>query len=108
MPPRRRAMPTFPGSTSTPGESSTCCAARWSSPPGPHSPPRQNLALWRGALALPPPTTPGAAPEHNTTSPRLNSTYGKGRGTLNGKVMTGDDLEARMGTDRNPDELREM
>src|SRR5690606_2865260 len=39
---------------------------------------------------------------------RLQSTYGKGRGTLRGQPIGGSDIEAAMGTNRNPDELKEM
>jgi peptidyl-dipeptidase A len=69
---------------------------------------KRKLDILRGGLVLPAPQTPGAAAELNTISTRLNSTYGKGRGTLNGKEMTGNDLEEKMGTSRNPEELKEM
>ena len=68
----------------------------------------RKLNLLRSALTLPAPTTPGAAAELNTISTRLQSTYGKGRGTLNGKPMTGNDLEEKMGTVRDPTDLKEM
>jgi peptidyl-dipeptidase A len=38
----------------------------------------------------------------------LQSSYGKGRGTLRGKEINGSDIEAEMGSNRNPDELKEM
>jgi peptidyl-dipeptidase A len=69
---------------------------------------KRKLDFLRGGLVLPAPTTPGAAAELNTISTRLQSTYGKGRGTLNGKEMTGNDLEEKMGTVRNPEDLKEM
>ncbi|HEU0134689.1 MAG TPA: M2 family metallopeptidase [Allosphingosinicella sp.] len=69
---------------------------------------KRKLDILRSALVLPAPTTPGAAAELNTISTRLNSTYGKGRGTLGGKEMTGNDLEEKMGTARNPAQLQEM
>jgi peptidyl-dipeptidase A len=68
----------------------------------------RKLNLLRSALTLPAPTTPGAAAELNTISTRLQSTYGKGRGTLDGKPMTGNDLEENMGTVRDPADLKEM
>ncbi|HEY0113174.1 MAG TPA: M2 family metallopeptidase [Allosphingosinicella sp.] len=68
----------------------------------------RKLNLLRSALTLPAPTTPGAAAELNTISTRLQSTYGKGRGTLNGKEMTGNDLEEKMGTVRDHEDLKEM
>ena len=83
-------------------------AARYASVPGLDFDTKRKLDLLRGALVLAAPNTPGAAAELNTITTRLNSTYGKGRGTLNAKVMTGNDLEARMGTNRNPEELKEM
>jgi peptidyl-dipeptidase A len=69
---------------------------------------RRKLDFLKGGLVLPAPTTPGAAAELNEISTRLNSTYGKGRGTLNGEVKTGNDLEALMGTSRDPEDLKEM
>jgi len=68
----------------------------------------RKLNILRGALVLPAPTTPGAAAELNTIATRLQSTYGKGRAMLKGKPLTGDDVEAAMGTNRNPAELAEM
>ncbi|MGZ8326243.1 MAG: M2 family metallopeptidase, partial [Allosphingosinicella sp.] len=69
---------------------------------------KRKLDILRSALVLPAPTTPGAAAELNTIATRLTSTYGKGRGTLDGKVMTGNDLEEKMGTVRDPAQLKEM
>ena len=69
---------------------------------------KRKLDILRSALVLPAPTTPGAAAELNTIATRLSSTYGKGRGTLDGKPMTGNDLEEKMGTVRNPAQLQEM
>ncbi len=68
----------------------------------------RKLDLLRGALVLPAPETPGAAKELNTISTRLESSYGKGKGRLKGKEINGSDIEAAMGTSRNPDELKEM
>jgi peptidyl-dipeptidase A len=83
-------------------------AARYNDVAGLDYDTRRKLDILRGGLVLPAPQTPGAAAELNTISTRLNSTYGKGRGTLNGKEMTGNDLEEKMGTSRNPEELKEM
>lgn len=68
----------------------------------------RKLNILRGALVLPAPATPGAAAELNEIATRLQSTYGKGRASLHGKPLTGDDVEAMMGTNRNPAELAEM
>ena len=69
---------------------------------------RRKLDILRGGLVLPAPTTPGAAAELNTIATRLQSAYGKGKGTLRGKPINGSDIEAEMGTNRNPAELQEM
>lgn len=83
-------------------------AARYANVPGLDYDTKRKLDILRGALVLPAPTTAGAAAELNTISTRLSSTYGKGRGTLDGKPMTGNDLEEKMGTVRNPAQLQEM
>ncbi|HEY0027851.1 MAG TPA: M2 family metallopeptidase [Allosphingosinicella sp.] len=83
-------------------------AARFANVPGLDYDTSRKLNTLRSALVLPAPTTPGAAAELNTISTRLSSTYGKGRGTLNGKEMTGNDLEEQMGSVRNPAQLQEM
>ena len=68
----------------------------------------RKLNILRGALVLAAPTTPGAAAELNTIATRLQSTYGKGRATHNGKVITGDDAEALMGSLRDPKQTAEI
>ena len=69
---------------------------------------KRKLEFLRNGLVLPAPSSPGAATELNTITTRLNSTYGKGKGTLRGQPVNGSDIEAAMGTNRNPDELKEM
>ncbi len=69
---------------------------------------KRKLDILRGGLVLPAPTTEGAAKELSEIATRLNSAYGKGKGTLNGKEINGSDIEAEMGTNRNPDQLKEM
>lgn len=69
---------------------------------------RRKLDKLRGGIVLPAPTTEGASTELNEIATKLNSAYGKGKGTLNGKEINGSDIEAEMGTNRNPDELAEM
>lgn len=68
----------------------------------------RKLDKLRGGIVLPAPTTDGAATELNEIATKLNSAYGKGKGTLNGEPINGSDIEAAMGTNRNPDELKEM
>ena len=69
---------------------------------------KRKLDVLRGGITLPAPTTAGAAAELNTLATRLNSAYGKGKGTLNGQPINGSDIEEKMGTSRNPAELSEM
>nr|MBP7952161.1 M2 family metallopeptidase [Sphingorhabdus sp.] len=68
----------------------------------------RKLNILRGGIVLPAPTTAGAAAELSNISTKLNSAYGKGKGTLKGQAINGSDIEAEMGTNRNPDELKEM
>ncbi len=69
---------------------------------------RRKLDLLRGGLTLPAPTKPGAADELSTIVTRMSSSYGKGMGTLDGKPINGSDIEAAMGTTRDPAKLKEM
>jgi peptidyl-dipeptidase A len=83
-------------------------AARYANVPGLSPDARRKLNILRGALTLPAPTTPGAAAELNRISTDLSSQYGRGRGTMNGQPLSGNEIEARMGTVRNPAHLQEM
>ncbi len=70
---------------------------------------RRKLDILRTGLVLPAPTKPGAATELNQIATDLQSQYGKGRGTLGGKEISGSDIEEQMGNiDRTPAELAEM
>ena len=83
-------------------------AAKYATAPGLSVETKRRLDLLRTALTLPAPTTPGAAQQLNDLSTRLQSTYGKGKGTLNGQPINGSDIEEKMGSSRNPQELKEM
>ncbi len=83
-------------------------ASRYSQVQGLDPDTARKLNILRGALVLAAPSTPGAAAELNEITTRLQSTYGKGRATHKGKVITGDDAEALMGDLRNPAELKEI
>ncbi len=83
-------------------------AAKYQALPGLSFDTKRKLDFLRGGIVLPAPTTPGAATELNTIATKLNSQYGKGKGTLKGVGTNGSDIEAEMGTNRNPDELAEM
>ena len=84
-------------------------SARYAAVPGLDADVARKLNIMRNGLVLPAPTTPGAATELNEIATRLNSQYGKGKGTLNGKPINGSDIEAEMGNpERTPAELKEM
>ena len=83
-------------------------AARYAAVPGLDPDTARKLNILRGALVLAAPSTAGAAAELNNITTKLQSTYGKGRATHNGKTITGDDTEELMGTLRKPAELKEM
>jgi peptidyl-dipeptidase A len=68
----------------------------------------RKLNLLRNGLTLPAPTRPGAAAELATIVTRMSSEYGAGKGTLDGKPINGSDIEAAMGTTRDPAKLKEM
>ncbi|HLL59750.1 MAG TPA: M2 family metallopeptidase [Allosphingosinicella sp.] len=83
-------------------------AARFNNVAGLSYDTKRKLDILRGGIVLPAPTTPGAAAELNTIATKLQSLYGKGKGTLNGKLISGSDIEEAMGTNRNPAQLKEM
>lgn len=84
-------------------------SARYAAVPGISAELKRKLDIMRNGLVLPAPTTAGAATELNEIATRLNSQYGKGKGTLGGKPINGSDIEAEMGNPaRAPDELKEM
>ena len=83
-------------------------AAKYAAVPGLDPDVARKLNILRNALVLAAPKTPGAAAELNDIATRLQSTYGKGRASLNGKVITGDEAEEQMGTLRDPAKTREV
>ena len=84
-------------------------AAKFAAIPGLSPDTKRKLDILRNGIVLPAPTTPGAATELNTIATRLQSQYGKGRGTLNGKPINGSDIEEQMGNvERTPAQLSEM
>ena len=84
-------------------------AAKFASLPGLDPDVKRKLDILRNGIVLPAPTTPGAAAELATIQTGIQSQYGKGRGTLNGKPISGSDIEAEMGNiKRTPKELAEM
>ena len=83
-------------------------AAKYAAAPGLSAETKRRLNLLQTALTLPAPTTPGAAEELNQLATKLQSAYGKGKGTLKGQPINGSDIEEQMGINRNPAELKEM
>jgi peptidyl-dipeptidase A len=83
-------------------------AARFNGVGGVSGDTRRKLDLLKNGVGLPAPTTPGAATELATLTTRMSSNYGKGKGTLDGKPINGSDIEAAMGTSRDPAKLKEM
>ncbi|MFW2351428.1 M2 family metallopeptidase [Qipengyuania sp.] len=70
---------------------------------------KRKLDILRNGIVLPAPTTAGAAAELSTITTALSSQYGKGQGTLNGKPISGSDIEAEMGNlEHTPAEYAEM
>jgi peptidyl-dipeptidase A len=83
-------------------------AARYATVPGLPAETARKLNMLRTGITLPAPTTDGAANELASVVTRMQSAYGAGRGTLRGEAINGSDIEAEMGTNRNPAELEEM
>ena len=83
-------------------------AAKYQNVAGLSAETKRKLDILRGGLVLPAPTTEGAAKELSEIATKLNSAYGKGKGTLKGQPINGSDIEAAMGSNRNPEELKEM
>ena len=83
-------------------------AARFAALEGISADTRRKLGILEQMIVLPAPSRPGVAEELATLSTRLKSAYGKGRGTLGGEPRPGVELEALMGTERDPERLKEM
>ncbi|KPL67841.1 peptidyl-dipeptidase [Erythrobacter sp. SG61-1L] len=84
-------------------------AAKYRALPGLDPDVARKLDILRTGIVLPAPTTPGAADELNTIATDLQSQYGRGRGTLDGKEINGSDIEAEMGNmAHTPAEFAEM
>jgi len=83
-------------------------AARYRKTPGLSADTARKLDLLIGTISLPAPARPGAADELATLITRMSSNYGKGKGALDGKPINGSDIEAAMGTVRDPAKSKEM
>ncbi|MCR5872417.1 MULTISPECIES: M2 family metallopeptidase [unclassified Sphingomonas] len=69
---------------------------------------RRQLNILRSRITSPAPTREGAASALSQLQTDMQTVYGTGKGTLKGQPISGSDIEAAMGTNRNPDELKEM
>lgn len=69
---------------------------------------RRKLNVLKQSIVAPAANVPGAADELATLLTGLQSQYGRGSGTYRGKELPGVELEALMGTVRNPEHLKEM
>ena len=83
-------------------------AAKYQDVPGLSPDLARKLTIMRTGIVLPAPTTPGAAAELNAIATRLQSAYGRGKGTLNGNPISGVDIEEEMGKPHSPAEYQEM
>jgi len=84
-------------------------AAKLRDAPGITPETRRKLDVLRVALPIAAPTNPpGAALTLAGLVTKMSSNYGKGKGTLGGKPISGSDIEAAMGTERDPERLKEM
>ncbi len=83
-------------------------AAKYEKVPGLSYDTARMLNIMRGGLTLPAPTRAGAAAELATIATGLQSAYGKGKGTLDGRPVSGSDIEAAMGESRDPNKTKEM
>lgn len=83
-------------------------AARAAGVPGLDPATTRQLTMFRTQITSPAPTRAGAPEELARLKAGIQGIYGKGKGTLKGQPINGSDIEAAMGTNRNPDELKEM
>jgi len=83
-------------------------AAAFADLPGLDSDTARKLSRMRTLIVTPAPTRPGAADEAARLQTRLQGIYGKGQGTLRGNPVSGSDIEALMGSSRDPAELKQM
>lgn len=69
---------------------------------------KRQIDMIRNGITSPAPTRAGAAATLSKLQTDMQTVYGTGKGTLKGQAINGSDIEAAMGTNRNPDELKEM
>ena len=68
----------------------------------------RKLSMARTGLATVAPVAPGGADAVSELQAKMQGNYGKGQGTVGGKPISGNDIENRMLTERDPELLKEM
>ena len=68
----------------------------------------RKLSMARTGLTTPAPVAPGGADAVAELGAKMQGIYGKGQGTLDGKPISGNDIENAMLTERDPAKLKEM
>lgn len=88
--------------------SSAVAAARFNDVPGIDPETRRKLAMLRTGIVTPAPSENGGAEKVAALNTRMEAVYGKGKGTLRGEPIVGNDIEEQMGAVRDPALLKEM
>jgi peptidyl-dipeptidase A len=83
-------------------------AAKYAKVPGLDADTARKLNLARTGITGPAPVAPGGADAVAELGTKMQGIYGKGQGTLDGKPISGSDIEEKMGTVRDPKQLQEM
>ncbi|MCB2048987.1 MAG: M2 family metallopeptidase [Novosphingobium sp.] len=68
----------------------------------------RKLSMVRTSFATPAPVAPGGADAVATLTAKMQGIYGKGQATVGGQPISGNDVENRMLTERDPALLKEM
>jgi peptidyl-dipeptidase A len=68
----------------------------------------RKLALVRTGLSTPAPVAPGGANAVSELGAKMQGLYGRGQGTVGGQPISGNDIENRFLTERDPALLKEM
>ncbi len=83
-------------------------AARFNDVPGIDPETKRKLSMLRTGIVTPAPSAEGGAEKVAELNTRMEAIYGKGKGTLGGEPIVGNDIEEKMGTVRDPALLKEM
>lgn len=83
-------------------------SAKFANVPGLDADTARKLSLARTGLSTPAPVAPGGADAVAELNARMQGIYGKGQGTYKGQPISGNDIENKMLTERDPALLKEM